>query len=843
MKGGASRAGRQPALTQLLAKPKPTPTPKPRPVMVPRAHANDAVALAKQVVADPKSTREQKRDAVTAAYQTARHNPKVLEANVVPAKGVERVVGQTLLDLSDAAIHAPGGAYATGKAVGQDVNAAVHGQHSFKHTRAIAAAMAKGTLQDVQHPLRHPGFTLLDALAAASAGAGAVSRAGEAGRALRAGEVGQAAKAVVKGPLPGTRTYTHNGLEVETPNSKNALLRAGQKTHARIVNQSENVGRQAKVAGKHLHQKERAITAVERAPADALAARGKRLSTPQETALRAVHEQTPLEATIKMHEGELAKAKRGSQRFINLQRQIALHHAAKRYVENINGVPELKAEYKHFRRSRSPQRLAEVSGRIEDVSAKRTQSLVQAGKLTEEGAASRHSAPGRVARGAKYEKPTPAKMGVPSKGLVRQRAIVAELEKRHAKGLERAAKNGKPYPDVTVKVAGKDTTVKRDVSLAEAEARLATLDKNYEAAIKHATPLVDPYQGNSNVMDINGKMRTVKQEDQRFRNMKSGKGGSGARYHEKQKSVSEEVRQLAADKLDRMAAKRPESELAKMIAERDRLRTAVNEHKLGGLGPAEKSLYHIAPKSQRENIQREGLQDKLTGKGTFLWDNPEDARAYLKLVGGGDVWEVKGQAGLKFETDPWWTPERRAAWPGPGSSVVTHQGIEPGRLVRHEGVPAGGTPPLGKVAETVKGKPSTKNIPSDLPARNVLSNPINTRVGGALSVARDRLARMEAARGEAREARWDRRRRGLPRRPVAHPVHDGQGQADDVGPVVVPWRRAAEARVAHPLLHGGVATLRRLPHQVIEVRRRSGRRGAEVHRHPSVARPGAPRVG
>jgi hypothetical protein len=120
------------------------------PVLVPRAHAADAVKLAKQVIADPNTSREQKRAAATAAYHAARKNPKVLEANVIPARGAERIVGQTLLDLSDAAIHSPGGAYAAGRAVAHDVGQAAHGHPDFKHSRAIAAAMAKGTLEDVR---------------------------------------------------------------------------------------------------------------------------------------------------------------------------------------------------------------------------------------------------------------------------------------------------------------------------------------------------------------------------------------------------------------------------------------------------------------------------------------------------------------------------------------------------------------------------------------------------------------------------------------------------------------------------------------------------------------------
>jgi hypothetical protein len=763
--------------------------PKPAaPVLVPRAHAADAVKLAKQVIADPNTSREQKRAAATAAYHAARKNPKVLEANVIPARGAERIVGQTLLDLSDAAIHSPGGVYAAGRAVAHDVGQAAHGHPDFKHSRAIAAAMAKATVEDVRHPLRHPGFTALDVFAALSAGAGTAARVGAVGKAARAGELGDAAKALVKAPAPGTRTYRHGDLEVETPNSKNALVRGLQKAHARHANATENEGRQARIVGKHLTQHNRVVTAVERSGAEALAARGKSLSTPQETALRAVQEETPLETTIAMHERELAIAKRGTQRHHDLRQKILLARAAQRYVENVGGKPQLKADFEHFRAGpigagRTPKRLAEVSGRIEDVAAQREQTLIDAGKLDPDAAAQRKSAPGRIARGATYEKPTPAKMGVPSKGLVRQRKVVAELEKRHGQELTTAAKaaardQGRrekrlaKYDEqitaarekgqerrvaqltherdvlshrheaasstVAVKVPGGKKTVNRDMSLADAEQRLAELDKTYESAIKKIAPHVDPYQGDSGVMDINGRMRSVKQEEQRFRNMKSKKGGAGARYHERQKSVGEEVRALAQDKLDELVTKHPEQQFAKDIAERDRLREAIGEHKLNELGG---------------------------------------------------------------ETN--------------------------------------GKPSFGKVASTVNTKSSTKRVPSDLPVPGTCVEPDQHPLGGALSVARDRLTRMEAAAAKRREACRDRRRRGLHRRPLPHPVLDGDGQGVVAGADVVPWRRAAQAGVVDELVHGRAAAQRRLPDEELEARRRVGARGAEIHGHAQVARQGA----
>src|SRR5439155_1379811 len=97
-------------------------------------------------------------------------------------------------------LNTPAGLVAGAKAGGEDLASAggafghaigskhAHGDLSFKRSRAMGKAMVKQTAADLRHPLRHPGFTLLDVMAVASAGAGAGSRLAGAGRALRAGD-------------------------------------------------------------------------------------------------------------------------------------------------------------------------------------------------------------------------------------------------------------------------------------------------------------------------------------------------------------------------------------------------------------------------------------------------------------------------------------------------------------------------------------------------------------------------------------------------------------------------------------------------------------------------------
>jgi hypothetical protein len=126
---------------------------------------------------------------------------KMMKAGLigVPRHGLAHFLGQTGADLTNAGIYAPYGIYEAGKAGYLDVDQLNRGQLPT-HTAGLAAAMAKSTATDLRHPLRHPGLTLLDALAVASAGAGSVARVGAAGSAFRAaGEAGIAERAAAAG--------------------------------------------------------------------------------------------------------------------------------------------------------------------------------------------------------------------------------------------------------------------------------------------------------------------------------------------------------------------------------------------------------------------------------------------------------------------------------------------------------------------------------------------------------------------------------------------------------------------------------------------------------------------
>jgi hypothetical protein len=164
-----------------------------------------AIAHAKGVLANPRATREEKSAAAAAAYHVVkRAGPQVLEAHVSPPHGVEKIVGQTIGDLVTTAKQLPAGLGRVGKAEALDVRDAAEGRAQFTRTGELAKAMGHETLTDLHHPLRHPGFTLLDALALATAGTAGARALTAAGR-VAAEDASQAAARVSAARAAGAR--------------------------------------------------------------------------------------------------------------------------------------------------------------------------------------------------------------------------------------------------------------------------------------------------------------------------------------------------------------------------------------------------------------------------------------------------------------------------------------------------------------------------------------------------------------------------------------------------------------------------------------------------------------
>jgi hypothetical protein len=155
-----------------------------------------------------------------------------------------KLLDRTLGDLGQAGLYALPGAAITAKNVAHDVYAALpktKGGPGFKRTRQAGAAIGRGFAEDVRHPLRHPGYTLLDASALLSGGAGAAARGAASLRAIRAGESvarattrkGFEGGSLLHAPEPGTVKLKVGEATVEKPLSRNAALRQVQRARYR----------------------------------------------------------------------------------------------------------------------------------------------------------------------------------------------------------------------------------------------------------------------------------------------------------------------------------------------------------------------------------------------------------------------------------------------------------------------------------------------------------------------------------------------------------------------------------------------------------------------------------
>lgn len=114
--------------------------------------------------------------------------------------GTPSLFDRFVSDLADAAIGMPAGAVKVGEAGFHDSSAIAQGHVPTHLYSDVGVPMAKSFVQSVEHPLRHPGFTALNATALVGGVAGAAGRVGALGEAsaalrpLAEGDVAAAAK-------------------------------------------------------------------------------------------------------------------------------------------------------------------------------------------------------------------------------------------------------------------------------------------------------------------------------------------------------------------------------------------------------------------------------------------------------------------------------------------------------------------------------------------------------------------------------------------------------------------------------------------------------------------------
>lgn len=90
--------------------------------------------------------------------------------------------------------------------------------------------MGSAVKQDVQHPLRNPGYTLLDLLGIAEPAASLVARTAEAGRVAAAGgRAGEVARALAEKPKIAPRELRSGGMTVQPETSQRIIGSTAQK--------------------------------------------------------------------------------------------------------------------------------------------------------------------------------------------------------------------------------------------------------------------------------------------------------------------------------------------------------------------------------------------------------------------------------------------------------------------------------------------------------------------------------------------------------------------------------------------------------------------------------------
>jgi hypothetical protein len=341
-----------------------------RPGKAGRARQPSRVAAALVARPSGKQLAQQQSDAAKARFKSDIAKRTATISRIGPDRGF---VGRFTGDLINAAVYSPAGAYQIGKAGYHDIGDTIHGKPTLKRTGQIGKTMARGVASDFRHPLRHPGYTALDLSAALGAGEGLAAR-------------GLARS--FKRPLTGTVERSVGEMTVKSPASKRAGVAAIQKRIAKNAS--------PKKVGKSLVQERRLTEAIERAPAEALAHRSRKLTTPMQTALRVVNEGKPIGERIKFHEKQLETAT--GQAVRNHRQKILLLKAADRYVEGTNLKSVAAATSRRERRQL--MRLHETQGNLERVSATREKRLAELGRLEKHSVEARVQTPGAIISGA-----------------------------------------------------------------------------------------------------------------------------------------------------------------------------------------------------------------------------------------------------------------------------------------------------------------------------------------------------------------------------------------------------------------------------------------------------------
>jgi hypothetical protein len=364
-------------------------------------------------------------------YLSPADRQKLVNAGV--SFGPRGIVGRTFQGLAESAEYALPGLYQIGKAAAldaQDIDRAARGKggdFTPSRTATIGKQVGKGIVESAEHPLRHPDQTILNALAAASLGAGAVARAGAAGAAVReAGAVGRSAAraaltrapaeggSLLRRPVPAIRKVRVGETEFQGTYSKNPARQAAQKALDRRAERKAAEGQPGPLNARaaRFGARQRMIEEdAARSPEMTVVSAGRKLTPGQRMAVRAVVEQTPLGHRLALAKSELAKAAKPRDR-ARLRKEIGLINAAKPYVRVADDGSVSVADFRTPRKQSklqgaSPVELRAQVDRILRGGKRREAQGQELGLLAPETVAGRKAQPAEIAAEAAGEKARP----------------------------------------------------------------------------------------------------------------------------------------------------------------------------------------------------------------------------------------------------------------------------------------------------------------------------------------------------------------------------------------------------------------------------------------------------
>lgn len=147
--------------------------------------------------------RQRRRAFLRRLDQSSLRDPPKPEHESFFGRAIPDVVELAGSQIGDALIHSIPGLYEMGKAGVNDARDLVmRGDVTPERLGRIAEATVRGTVDDFRHPLRNPGYLLLDLIALGSAGASVAARTARAARVASAVRHGQAKPVFERKPLP-----------------------------------------------------------------------------------------------------------------------------------------------------------------------------------------------------------------------------------------------------------------------------------------------------------------------------------------------------------------------------------------------------------------------------------------------------------------------------------------------------------------------------------------------------------------------------------------------------------------------------------------------------------------